>query len=124
MFYNAIKSTNSSCNVYISLDQQWDRNNAASGNYDARDILDVFNREIKSEGNIIRVSPNDPNYEYFFDTPNGSCVWQVYSLRFFWNIKITVSRTKAETRAWNVQQSCMLQWLGPDFSSQFGLSII
>ena len=52
VFYNAIKSTNSSCNVYISLDQQWDRNNAASGNYDARDILDVFNREIKSEGNI------------------------------------------------------------------------
>jgi hypothetical protein len=24
----------------------------------------------------------------------------------------------AETRAWNVQQSCMLQWLGPDFSSK------
>lgn len=24
----------------------------------------------------------------------------------------------AETRAWNVQQSCMLQWLGPDFSSR------
>ena len=52
VFYNAIKSTNGSCNIYISLDQQWDRNNAASGNYDARDILDVFNREIKAEGNI------------------------------------------------------------------------
>ena len=52
VFYNAIKSTNGSCNVYISLDQQWDRNNASSGNYDARDILDVFNREIKAEGNI------------------------------------------------------------------------
>ncbi len=52
VFYNAIKSTNGSCNIYISLDQQWDRNNAVSGNYDARDILDVFNREIKAEGNI------------------------------------------------------------------------
>lgn len=27
-------------------------------------------------------------------------------------------RKVAETSAWNVQQSCMLQWLGPDFSSK------
>lgn len=52
IFYNAIKSTNSACNVYISLDQQWDRNNPSSKNYDARDILDKFNRQIKEEGNI------------------------------------------------------------------------
>lgn len=52
VFYNAIKSINSACSVYISLDQQWDRNNPASGNYDARDILDEFNRQIKEEGNI------------------------------------------------------------------------
>lgn len=51
-FYNAIKSTNGSCNVYISLDQQWDRNISSSRNYDARDILDEFNRQIKEEGNI------------------------------------------------------------------------
>ena len=24
----------------------------------------------------------------------------------------------AETRAWNVQQSCMLQWLGPDYKNR------
>lgn len=52
IFYNAIKSTNSSCKVYISLDQQWDRNNPSSKNYDARDILDKFNQQIKEEGNI------------------------------------------------------------------------
>ena len=52
IFYNAIKSTNGACNVYISLDQQWDRNNSASKNYDARDILDEFNRQIKAEGDI------------------------------------------------------------------------
>lgn len=51
-FYNAIKSTNGSCRVYISLDQQWNRNNSSSGNYDGRDILDEFNRQIKAEGDI------------------------------------------------------------------------
>lgn len=52
VFYNAIKSANSSCNVYISLDQQWDRNLSSSLNYDAKDILDEFNRQIKEEGDI------------------------------------------------------------------------
>lgn len=52
IFYNAIKSINSACKVYISLDQQWDRNISSSKNYDARDVLDEFNRQIKEEGNI------------------------------------------------------------------------
>lgn len=52
VFYNAIKSINSACNIYISLDQQWDRNISTSKNYDARDVLDEFNRQIKEEGNI------------------------------------------------------------------------
>lgn len=52
IFYNAIKTTNAAARVYISLDQQWDRNLKGSKNYDARDVLDVFNRLIKQEGNI------------------------------------------------------------------------
>lgn len=52
VFYNAIKSINSACNIYISLDQQWDRNISSSKNYDTKDILDEFNRQIKAEGNI------------------------------------------------------------------------
>lgn len=52
VFYNAIKSINSACNIYISLDQQWDRNISTSKNYDSRDVLDEFNRQIKAEGNI------------------------------------------------------------------------
>lgn len=52
VFYNAIKSVSSSARVYISLDQQWDRNIKNNTNYDGRDILDVFNRNISSKGNI------------------------------------------------------------------------
>lgn len=52
MFYNAIKSVNSSARVYISLDQQWDRNISGNRDYDTKDILDEFNRQIKREGNI------------------------------------------------------------------------
>lgn len=52
VFYNAIKSVSGSARVYISLDQQWDRNIKNNTNYDGRDILDVFNRNISSKGNI------------------------------------------------------------------------
>lgn len=52
VFYNAIKSVSSSARVYISLDQQWDRNIKNNTNYDGRDIMDVFNRNISSKGNI------------------------------------------------------------------------
>ncbi len=52
IFYNAIKSVTANAKVYISLDQQWDRNLSNNPNYDARDILDEFNRNIKGRGNI------------------------------------------------------------------------
>lgn len=99
--------------------------------------------KIKSEGNIVRVSPNDPSHEYFFGYYDKS-PWDV-SDRYMlcmrandtWSdvsprekadiILIDTSppeddkkrvRRIAETSSWNVQQSCMLQWLGPDFSSR------
>lgn len=52
VFYTSIKSVSSSARVYISLDQQWDRNIKNNPDYDARDILDVFNRNIAAKGNI------------------------------------------------------------------------
>ncbi len=52
VFYQAIKSVNSACRVYISLDNQWNRVNLLTGSYRAKDVLDEFNRQVKEEGNI------------------------------------------------------------------------
>ncbi|MCM1126958.1 MAG: DUF5722 domain-containing protein [Lachnospiraceae bacterium] len=52
VFYTAIKSVSGSARVYISLDQQWDRNIKNNTNYDARDVLDAFNNNISAKGNI------------------------------------------------------------------------
>lgn len=52
IFYNGIKSVNAGVNVYISLDQLWDRNLGSTDSYDAKDVLDAFNEEIKLKGNI------------------------------------------------------------------------
>ena len=99
--------------------------------------------KIQSEGNIVRISPDDSAHEYFFGYYDKS-PWDAsdrYMLclraKDTWSdvspkekadiILIDTSlpeddanrvRKIAETSAWNVQQSCMLQWLGPDFSSR------
>ena len=98
---------------------------------------------IKSEGNITRISPDDKDHEYFFGYYDKSpwditdrymlCMkanntWSDVSPKETADILLIdteknegdTDRVKkiAETRAWNVQQSCMLQWLGPDFSSR------
>ena len=52
VFYTAIKSVSSSARVYMPIDQQWDRNLKNNPNYDGRDILDEFNRNIKEKGDI------------------------------------------------------------------------
>lgn len=99
--------------------------------------------KIKSEGNIIRISPNDPSHEYFFGYYDKSpwdatdrymlCMrakdtWSDVSPKEKADIILVDTslpendkeriRKIAETSSWNVQQSCMLQWLGPDFSSR------
>lgn len=99
--------------------------------------------KIKSEGNIIRISPDDNKHEYFFGYYDKSpwditdrymlCVkanntWSDVSPKDKAEILLIDTeksendkdrvRKIAETHAWNVQQSCMLQWLGPDFSSR------
>lgn len=98
--------------------------------------------KIKSEGNITRISPVD-QHEYFFGYYDKSpwdvtdrymlCMrandtWSDVSPKEKADIllidtqkqKTDPERVKkiAESRAWNVQQACMLQWLGPDYSSR------
>lgn len=51
VFYNAIKAVNASAEVYMPLDQTWNRN-LNDNNYDARDVLDYFNAILKEKGNI------------------------------------------------------------------------
>lgn len=102
-------------------------------------VMYAISPKIKSEGNIMRVSPNDPNSEYFFgyydkspwdatgrfilcmrakDTwsepdPKGEA-----EILLFDSNDGNAFKVIAKTHTWNVQQGCMAQWLGPDFSSK------
>lgn len=94
--------------------------------------------KIKSEGNIIRVSPNAPG-EYFFGYYDKS-PWDATGRYMLcmkaedtWSDpdpKTTVdlllldtyngykAKKIATSHVWNVQQGCMLQWLGPYFTDK------
>ena len=98
----------------------------------------ALSKKIKSEGDIIRVSPDDQGHEYFFGYYDKS-PWDAtgrYMLcmraKDTWTepdplgeAEILLIDTKegnevralAKTCTWNVQQGCMAQWLGPDYSS-------
>ena len=98
----------------------------------------ALSKKIKSEGEIYKVSPDD-GLEYFFGYYDKS-PWDV-SGRYMLCMKAKDTwtdpdpmeeaeiilidtensnsvRKLASTRTWNVQQGCMAQWLGPDFSSK------
>ena len=91
------------------------------------------------EGNVIRLSPDDLEHEYFFGYYDKS-PWDV-SGRYVLCMKakdtwsdvapkdpadILLIDTKQENKAtiiatthsWNVQQGCMAQWLGPKFDQE------
>ncbi len=94
--------------------------------------------KIKSEGNILCVSPNDGK-EYFFGYYDKS-PWDAtgrYMLcmraKDTWSEPDPIGEAEiilidtqdgnsfqvlAKTHTWNVQQGCMAQWLGPDFKSK------
>lgn len=96
------------------------------------------NEKFKSEGDVIRVSPDDGD-EYFYGYYDKS-PWDA-SDRYMICVKVKqayksvapkeqgvvgVIDTQDEnkfhkigiTHSWNVQQSCMAQWMGPDFKSR------
>ena len=102
----------------------------------------AMSKKVKAEGNIVRLSPSD-GYEYFFGYYDKSpwdatdryvlCLrakdtWSDVSPREMAEI-ILIDTMKLEndkerirkiavTHAWNVQQGCMMQWLGPDYKSR------
>lgn len=96
------------------------------------------NEKVKSEGDVVRVSPDD-GYEYFYGYYDKS-PWDVTN-RYMICLKVRQAyKTVAPkepgvvgvidtadgnkfikvgvTHSWNVQQSCMAQWLGPDFKTR------
>jgi len=98
--------------------------------------------KVLSEGEIEKISPDD-SFEYFFGyyglCPEDASGRYALCLRVnnaYKNVApaekaeivlidlekdksdSTRYRTLAETRTWNVQQGCMLQWLGPDYSQR------
>lgn len=100
-------------------------------------IMYAFSRKIKSEGNIICITPNDGK-EYFFGyydkSPWDATGRYMLCMRAVdtWSepdskeeADIILIDTKEEngikkiatTHTWNVQQGCMAQWLGPDFAT-------
>ena len=52
VFYNAIMSQNSAAKVYWSIDQRWTYNTEKTGDYDAKDVLDIFASTLSDYGNI------------------------------------------------------------------------
>ena len=52
VFYNAIKSQNSAAKVYIPIDQRWTYNTEKTGDYDAKDVMDIFAASLSEYGNI------------------------------------------------------------------------
>lgn len=105
-------------------------------------LMYLFSKKIKFSGNLELISPSD-DYEYFFGyydkTPWDISERYILCLRTRNTYKNVAPHEKAdiviidtsmpinskkrvkvvaETSAWNVQQGCMLQWLGPDYSSK------
>ena len=99
----------------------------------------VISAKIKSEGNIIKVSPDDKENEYFFGYYDKS-PWDAsgrYVLcmkaRKTWSDPAPFERADillidtnngnvvkkvADTLTWNVQQGCMAQWMGPSYDNK------
>lgn len=99
----------------------------------------AVSKKIKCEGNIVRISPNDKEHEYFFGyydkSPWDSTGRYVICMRSkdTWSVPDPLDtadillidtennnnvRKVATTHTWNVQQGCMAQWLGHDNKSR------
>lgn len=101
-------------------------------------VMYSLSPKIKSEGTIVHISLNDSKSEYFFGYYDKSpwdktgrymlCMrakntWSEpdpkgdAEILLFDGLDGNSFRVIAKTCTWNVQQGCMLQWLGPNFSS-------
>ena len=101
-------------------------------------LMYALSNKIKFEGNINCVSPNDEG-EYFFgyydkspwdvtdrymlclrakDTSKEVAPKETADILLIDTENNNAARKIGSTSSWNVQQGCMLQWLGPDFSSK------
>ncbi len=80
VFYNAIKSQNSSAKVYIPIDQRWTYNTEKTGDYDAKDVMDIFASSLSEYGNIDWGLAAHP-----YSFPNGNTA--------FWNSSKYVNHT-------------------------------
>lgn len=104
-------------------------------------IMYSLSDKVKVKGDVHRLSPEDEQNEYFFGYYDKSpwdksdryvicmradCTWKDVSPKQKADI-ILIDTQKdinskdrfikiAETSSWNVQQGCMLQWLGPDYN--------
>jgi len=102
-------------------------------------VMYTLSKKLKCEGEVMRVSPDDSSGEYFFGYYDKS-PWD-FTGRYMLCMKAKDTwsepdplgeaeiliidtydgnsyRKIATTHTWNVQQGCMAQWLGPDFSSK------
>ena len=98
----------------------------------------LSSEKFKYEGNVIQVTPND-GFEYYYGYYDKS-PWDAIG-RYMIAIKVkqayknVAPKEEGEvvlvdtqngnhivkigiTHSWNVQQGCMAQWLGPDYSSR------
>lgn len=82
VFYNAIKSQNASAKVYIPIDQRWTYNTEKTGDYDAKDVLDIFASSIRDHGNIDWGLAAHP-----YSFPNGNTA--------FWNASKYVNHSES-----------------------------
>lgn len=97
-------------------------------------VMYALSDKLKSEGDIVRISPNDPDSEYFFgyydkspwdatgrymlcmrakDTWSEPDPLEKAEILLFDSEDHYAFRVIANTETWNVQQGCMAQWLGP-----------
>ena len=97
----------------------------------------ISHENMKSEGNLIRVSPDDAEYffGYYDKSPWDATDRYMIALKVKNAYKVPDSIEEAKivvfdtqnnnemqiigtTHCWNSQQGCMAQWLAPDFKSK------